>query len=164
MISMRHLTRQMVTASLALTLSACHSDNMSTATDSMSDDVSVQNDMMQDTTLADTDLDGVSNVDEGTGDIDGDGIPNYLDWDSDGDFISDTHEYNHPCTDQFAEVIAQSGQPDLQREFPEFGEIVPLVVTEFWYEPTATIVRFTSIETEVICTVAVEESTIVWSN
>jgi hypothetical protein len=164
MISTRHLTRHIVATGFVLALFACESDNMSAAPENMPDDAIVQDDMMQDIMLADTDEDGVSNADEGTGDIDGDGVPNYLDWDSDGDFISDAHEYNHPCSDQFAEVTARSGKPDLQREFPELSEIVPLVITEYWYEPIATIVRFTSMENEDSCTVVFEENSAVWRN
>lgn len=40
----------------------------------------------------DTDGDGIPNIDEGTGDADGDTIPNYLDTDSDGDGILDIDE------------------------------------------------------------------------
>ena len=47
--------------------------------------------ILDDVTGADTDGDGVSNEQEGSGDPDQDGIPNYLDLDSDGDSISDAH-------------------------------------------------------------------------
>lgn len=40
----------------------------------------------------DDDGDGISDIVEGTGDLDGDGIPNYLDEDSDGDGINDSVE------------------------------------------------------------------------
>ncbi len=113
---------------------------------------------------ADTDQDGVSNEIEGTGDPDGDGIPNYLDLDSDGDSISDAHEYNHPCQQEFDNYIAANGDPDEQREFPEFSERVPLVVTEYWFASMAKIVRFTSMETEDFCTVVEEENASQWSN
>lgn len=129
-------------------------------------DAMVQSDndalVQSDISAADTDGDGVSNAEEGTGDMDGDGVPNYLDLDSDGDSISDAHEYSHPCATYFAEVKADTGTPDLQREFPELSERVPLVVTEYWYESSATIVRFTSMETEDFCTVVVEDNAAVW--
>ena len=120
--------------------------------------------ILDDVTGADTDGDGVSNEQEGSGDPDQDGIPNYLDLDSDGDSISDAHEYNHPCASEFAALISRNGEPDQQREFPELSERVPLVVTEFWYENTATIVRFTSMETEDFCTVVTEQSASLWEN
>lgn len=113
--------------------------------------------------IVDTDNDGVGDVAEGTGDIDGDGIPNYLDLDSDGDAITDRHEYNHPCTERFAETITTNGEPDLERDFPVMSERVPLIVNEYWYESTATIIRFTSMETEDFCTVFTEPNTIVWN-
>eukprot|EP01043_Picozoa_sp_COSAG02_P106499 COSAG02_NODE_42501_length_384_cov_0.628070_2_plen_39_part_01 len=37
----------------------------------------------------DSDGDGIDDAVEGTGDVDGDGTPNYLDVDSDGDGIPD---------------------------------------------------------------------------
>lgn len=40
----------------------------------------------------DADFDGIPDVIEGAGDIDGDGIPNYIDLDSDGDTLPDTSE------------------------------------------------------------------------
>lgn len=120
--------------------------------------------LQNDESLSDTDNDGVSDADEGTGDMDGDGIPNYLDLDSDGDAISDAHEYNHPCTENFIETRSIYGTPDLQRDFPVMSERVPLVVTEYWYQSQATIVRFTSMETEDFCTVFTEENTVVWEN
>jgi hypothetical protein len=40
----------------------------------------------------DDDGDGISDIDEGTDDIDGDGLPNCLDTDSDGDGVSDAVE------------------------------------------------------------------------
>lgn len=43
--------------------------------------------------LEDMDHDGIADVAEGTGDTDGDGIPNVLDTDSDGDGISDADEH-----------------------------------------------------------------------
>ena len=43
-------------------------------------------------TKADSDGDGISDVDEGTGDSDGDTVPDYLDLDSDGDGIPDIDE------------------------------------------------------------------------
>lgn len=118
--------------------------------------------ILNDIVAADTDGDGVSNDEEGTGDLDGDGVPNYLDLDSDGDSISDAHEYNHPCAEEFSAQKNLNGNPDQQREFPELSERVPLVVTEYWYESSATIIRFTSMETEDFCTVVTEESATVW--
>jgi len=41
---------------------------------------------------ADQDNDGLSDAFEGTGDVDGDGIPNFLDRDSDGDLYADARE------------------------------------------------------------------------
>lgn len=120
--------------------------------------------ILNDAVAADTDGDGVSNDAEGTGDLDGDGVPNYLDLDSDGDSISDAHEYNHPCAEDFSTQKDLNGNPDKHREFPELSERVPLVVTEYWYESTATIIRFTSMETEDFCTVVTEESATVWDN
>ncbi len=160
MISTHYLSHTLCSVCVVVTLSACESDSESMVVNDAPDNTIMQNDITQ----SDTDGDGVSNADEGTGDIDGDGIPNYLDLDSDGDFISDAHEYNHPCAEKFSEVKAQSGDPDLQREFPELNERVPLVVTEYWYEPEATIVRFTSMETEDFCTVVVEDNSVVWNN
>jgi hypothetical protein len=148
---------------LIFSLGACNSgEEMAKAVPQSTPDDS--NIIQSDSTAADTDNDGVSDVEEGTGDMDGDGIPNYLDLDSDGDAISDAHEYNHPCTEQFAQTRSASGTPDLQRDFPVMSERVPLVVTEYWYESTATIVRFTSMETEDFCTVVVEENAVVWEN
>ncbi len=147
---------------LVIALAACDSDEtMSSA--ALSPD-NPGNLMQSDVTMTDTDNDGVSDVDEGTGDIDGDGIPNYLDLDSDGDAISDSHEYNHPCAERFAETKAANGPPDRERDFPVMSERVPLVVTEYWYESLSSIVRFTSMETEDFCTVFTEENTVVWNN
>lgn len=112
----------------------------------------------------DTDGDGVSNDAEGTGDLDGDGVPNYLDLDSDGDMVSDAHEYNHPCAAEFAISKEQYGEPTATRDYPEFSERVPLIVTEHWYADAATIVRFTSMETEDFCTVAEEQNASVWND
>ena len=112
----------------------------------------------------DTDGDGVSNDAEGTGDPDGDGIPNYLDLDSDGDLVSDAHEFNHPCSADFAIAIEQYGTPTATRDYPEFSERVPLIVTEHWYADSATIVRFTSMETEDFCTVAEEQNATIWTD
>lgn len=120
--------------------------------------------LFDDVADVDTDGDGASNDEEGTGDLDGDGVPNYLDLDSDGDSISDAHEFNHPCAEDFSAQKNLNGDPDRHREFPELSERVPLVVTEYWYESTATIIRFTSMETEDFCTVVTEESTTVWDN
>ena len=97
-------------------------------------------------------------------DDDNDGVPNYLDLDSDGDSISDSHEYNHPCAEKFTEYLASIGAPDASREFPELSERVPLVVTEYWYADTSMLVRFTSMETEDFCTVVEEENAVIWNN
>ena len=120
--------------------------------------------VQSDVDTIDTDGDGVSDAAEGTDDLDNDGVPNYLDLDSDGDSISDSHEYNHPCEEKFSDIESSFGKPDAMREFPELSERVPLVVTEFWYEASATIVRFTSMETEDFCTVVEEENTAIWNN
>ena len=44
-------------------------------------------------TLTDQDEDGLLDTDEGTGDPDGDGLPNYLDTDSDDDGVDDGLEH-----------------------------------------------------------------------
>lgn len=143
-----------------LVLTSCSSDDgMPTGTTGNDPDSML---LQNDSDAPDTDNDGVSDALEGAGDIDGDGIPNYLDLDSDGDAISDAHEYNHPCAEHFDNVRALNGEPDLERDFPVMSERVPLVVTEYWYESMATIVRFTSMETEDFCTVFNEENTVVW--
>ncbi len=112
----------------------------------------------------DTDGDGRSNDAEGTGDPDGDGIPNYLDLDSDGDSISDAHEYNHPCAADFAAAAEKFGTPTETRDYPELSERIPLIITEHWFSDSATIVRFTSLETEDFCTVAEEENASLWTD
>ncbi len=112
----------------------------------------------------DTDGDGRSNDAEGTGDPDGDGVPNYLDLDSDGDLVSDAHEYNHPCSSEFAVTAEKYGAPTATRDYPEFSERIPLIITEHWFADIATIVRFTSMETEDFCTVAEEQNTVVWTD
>ncbi len=155
---------------LAILVASCGGSNDSiTALEPANDEpiiaaASTASIILSDAGSTDTDGDGASNEVEGTGDIDGDGVPNYLDLDSDGDSISDAHEYNHPCADNFSAQKDLLGTPDLQREFPEFSERVPLVVTEYWFESTATIVRFTSMETEDFCTVVTEESATAWQN
>ena len=62
---------------------------------------------------ADSDLDGIADVAEGTGDTDGDGTPNTLDTDSDGDGISDTDEHVGvgPCSHRDGDG---DGRPDAQ--------------------------------------------------
>ena len=112
----------------------------------------------------DTDGDGRSNDAEGTGDPDGDGIPNYLDLDSDGDSVSDAHEYNHPCAPDFAAAAEKFGAPDATRDYPEQSERIPLIITEHWFSDSATLVRFTSLETEDFCTVAEEENASLWTD
>ena len=112
----------------------------------------------------DTDGDGRSDNEEGSGDPDGDGVPNYLDLDSDGDSISDAHEFNHPCTSQFAATQEIFGIPSDIRDFPTMLEGVPLVITEHWFSDAATLVRFTSQETEDFCTVVEEQNATIWDN
>ena len=122
---------------------------------------SAQNDVSD---QVDTDGDGVSDKVEGTDDPDNDGLPNYLDLDSDGDFVSDTHEYNHPCEADFAIQRGLYGEPDETRDYPQQGERIPLVINEFWYSDASLIVRFTSIETDDFCSVAEEHNASLWSN
>ena len=120
--------------------------------------------LQADDAAVDTDGDGVSNDVEGTGDPDGDGIPNYLDLDSDGDLVSDAHEFNHPCSAEFDVAIGQYGTLTASRDFPEFSERVPLIVTEYWFEDSATLVRFTSQETEDFCAVSEEQNATIWTD
>ncbi len=162
-LSLNKIVACLLTTGIAASVTACDSRSQQEAI-TPTEAVPIEGTIQNDVTLSDTDGDGVSNAEEGSGDEDGDGIPNYLDLDSDGDFISDAHEYNHPCTDKFSQTRAQSGAPDLQREYPEFSERVPLVVTEFWYENTTTLVRFTSMETEDFCTVVTEYNAVAWEN
>jgi len=112
----------------------------------------------------DTDGDGRSNDAEGIEDPDGDSIPNYLDLDSDGDGISDAHEYNHPCGADFAATTEKYGSPTATRDYRPTSERLPLIVDEFWYSDTATIVRFTSMETEDFCTVTEEQNATRWND
>lgn len=120
--------------------------------------------LQADNTSLDTDGDGVSNDVEGTEDPDGDGIPNYLDLDSDGDMVSDAHEFNHPCSAEFEVALNQYGTLTASRDFPEFSERVPLIVTEYWFEESATLVRFTSQETEDFCAVSEEQNATIWTD
>jgi hypothetical protein len=155
-------------ACLILTLTACGGSGENTTGSAVEPNTAAAIDnsgvLQSDNTTADTDGDGVSDVEEGTNDDDNDGVPNYLDLDSDGDSISDSHEYNHPCAEKFAEYQTSAGEPDASREFPELSERVPLVVTEYWYAATSTLVRFTSMETEDFCTVVKEENAAIWNN
>lgn len=144
---------------LALVLSGCGGSGGNTDSEIVGNEV--QNDISD---QVDTDGDGVSDKVEGTGDPDNDGLPNYLDLDSDGDYISDAHEYNHPCEANFAEQIELYGEPDETREYPQQGERIPLVITEYWYGSQSKIVRFTSIETDDFCTVSELENASLWSN
>jgi hypothetical protein len=112
----------------------------------------------------DTDGDGVSDKVEGTDDPDNDGLPNYLDLDSDGDFVSDTHEYNHPCEADFAIQRGLYGEPDEMRDFPQQGERIPLVINEYWYGDESMIIRFTSVETDDFCSVTEVHNASLWSN
>lgn len=168
-ISLFKPTLNLLTACIFLSLSACGSsgDNaqgpatepptLAAANDAPSNAPSAND-------LRDTDGDGMSDVKEGAEDTDNDGVPNYLDLDSDGDSISDSHEYNHPCAEKFADYRNTAGEPDDTREFPELSERVPLVVTEYWYAASAKLVRFTSMETEDFCTVVEEENAAIWNN
>lgn len=155
-------------ACLFLTLAACGGSGENTAEPGIEPELGAAMDnsgvVQSDTPTADTDGDGVSDAEEGTDDTDNDGVPNYLDLDSDGDSISDSHEYNHPCAEEFTKYQTNSGEPDASREFPELSERVPLVVTEYWYAASATLVRFTSMETEDFCTVVEEENASIWTN
>jgi len=157
----------LLSACLLLSLTACGSSEDNALSDADTPNLAAANDssgvVQSDSNNTDTDGDGASDADEGTGDPDGDGVPNYLDLDSDGDSISDRHEYNHPCEEQFTDYRANAGEPDDTREFPELSERVPLVVTEYWYGSTATLVRFTSMETEDFCTVVEEENAVPWN-
>lgn len=154
--TMRPFTHSTLLLYLAFLIAGCGgNENISTETNNPG--------LQSDGSFVDTDRDGVSDTEEGSGDMDGDGVPNYLDLDSDGDYISDAHEYNHPCADKFAAQKELSGAPDQQREFRELSERVPLIVTEYWYENTATIVRFTSMETEDFCTVVTEPDSSIWT-
>lgn len=158
---MSHHALKVLPVCLTLVLSGCGGSNEIA---DPSDTETLTSGPQSDISAADTDGDGVSDDEEGTGDIDGDGVPNYLDLDSDGDSISDSHEYNHPCTEEFENLTIRMGLPTDTREYPELSERVPLVVTEYWYSDTSTIVRFTSMETEDFCTVVEEENASRWSN
>ncbi len=158
----------LLSACLLLSLTACGSSDTDLQTDTNEPSIGAASDntgvVQSDVDAPDTDGDGVSDIEEGTGDADNDGVPNYLDLDSDGDSISDSHEYNHPCAEKFAEYRTNIGEPDDSREFPELSERVPLVVTEYWYASSATLVRFTSMETEDFCTVVEEPNAVIWNN
>lgn len=60
----------------------------------------------------DSDGDGISDADEGTTDLDGDGFPNYLDDDSDGDGISDADEAGDANPDSPPVDTDADGVPD----------------------------------------------------
>lgn len=159
----------LISACLLLSLTACGSSGDNATDPEVSEpELAAAQDapgiVQSDIDTTDTDGDGVSDQSEGTGDTDGDGVPNYLDLDSDGDSISDSHEYNHPCEEEFSQYRSSAGAPDEMREFPELSERVPLVVTEYWYADMAKIVRFTSMETEDFCTVVEEENAAIWAN
>ncbi len=165
---MQKLTLNTLLVTCAIALTACGGNGEPNATAGLqSDDVSTTGLIQADPVdgfAIDTDKDGASNDIEGTADIDGDGIPNYLDLDSDGDGISDAHEYNNPCAEKFAAAIAQYGPVTDTREFPELSERVPLVVAEYWFADSSTLVRFTSMETDDFCTVVEEKNTSVWTD
>ena len=117
--------------------------------------------IQSDDTSPDTDNDGRSNEAEGTEDLDGDGIPNYLDLDSDGDTVPDQHEYNNPCAADFAASNEKYGTPTDTRDYTA-QERVPLIITEHWYADSAILVRFSSMLTEDFCTVVEEENSTGW--
>ena len=146
-----------------LTLTACGGNNDSDPVTTEIAASAPSSLIFSDDTSPDTDNDGRSNDEEGTGDPDGDGIPNYLDLDSDGDSVPDSHEYNNPCGDEFAAQNEKYGTPSDTRDFIA-QERVPLIVTEHWYADCSTIVRFSSLLTEDFCTVVEEENTSKWSN
>jgi len=160
-------TKLSLLASLCvLALVGCGSDTATKATDNLNQPLSDASDnlIQNDGSSSDTDNDGRSNNAEGTGDADGDGVPNYLDLDSDGDSIPDSHEYNHPCSADFAAIQERMGQPTDSRDYPELSERIPLIVDEYWYADTSTIVRFTSMVTEDFCSVVEESDTSHWDN
>lgn len=162
---MQNLKLTTLLACCTIALSACGGNGASTATEDLnSPNTPIDGLIFSDDSPSDTDGDGVPNNAEGSSDPDGDGIPNYLDLDSDGDSISDAHEYNHPCAGNFAATIEKYGKATESREFPELSERVPLIVTEYWYADQATIVRFTSMETEDFCTVVEEQDATLWNN
>ena len=159
---MQNMKQITLLAFCTIALAACGGSNDS---DPVSNDADapLSNLIQADDISPDTDNDGRSNNEEGTDDPDGDGIPNYLDLDSDGDGVPDSHEYNNPCSGEFAEQNEKYGTPSDTRDFIA-QERVPLIVTEHWYADSATIVRFSSLLTEDFCTVVEEENTSKWSN
>jgi len=150
-------------ACCALALSACGGNSDSATETSAAPDTSIPNLLQADDSSPDTDNDGRSNNEEGTDDLDGDGVPNYLDLDSDGDRIPDSHEYNSPCAQDFALLNEKYGTPTDTRDYIA-EERVPLIVVEHWYADTATLVRFSSLLTEDFCTVVEEENASIWTN
>ena len=100
-----------------LTLTACGGNNDSDPVTTEIAASAPSSLIFSDDTSPDTDNDGRSNDEEGTGDPDGDGIPNYLDLDSDGDSVPDSHEYNNPCGDEFAAQNEKYGTPSDTRDF-----------------------------------------------
>ncbi len=87
---------------------------------------------------ADQDNDGLSDAVEGTGDVDGDGIPNFLDRDSDGDLYADARE---PAGDADGDGAPNFLDADADNDGFDDGEEVnrgtdPLDPTDF---PTATL-------------------------
>jgi|GEM_PF-6897338 len=166
---MKKLHTLTLVACCTMALSACSGDSESPDSLLANDDTGTANAIVgqgliqADDSSTDTDGDGRSNNEEGTGDPDGDGIPNYLDLDSDGDDVSDRHEYDHPCESEFAISNEEFGNPTDTRDYPDFSERVPLIITEHWYANSATLVRFTSQETEDFCTVVAEPNSTVWS-
>ncbi|MBU1243043.1 hypothetical protein KKD52_13575 [Myxococcota bacterium] len=62
----------------------------------------------------DSDANGIMDIIEGTGDVDGDGVPNFQDTDNDGDFIPDTVEIGDPS----------QGIPDTDNDgLPDYNDV-----------------------------------------
>ena len=158
---MQKLTSAILTTSSIFLLTACGGSNEISGPGNSNTLAGL---IQSDDSSPDTDGDGRSNSEEGSSDPDGDGVPNYLDLDSDGDGISDAHEFNHPCTDQFAAIQEKFGIPTDTREFPALAERLPIIVTEHWFSDSATLVRFTSMETEDFCTVVEEQNVTIRDN
>ncbi|MBI5091880.1 MAG: hypothetical protein HZB26_05470 [Candidatus Hydrogenedentes bacterium] len=81
----------------------------------------------------DTDKDGFTDGEEGTDDPDGDGVPNYLDDDSDGDALTDSNEFrigSDPCnqdTDGDGALdgfeVSRGKDPLSSLDMPAFGDV-----------------------------------------
>ena len=62
----------------------------------------------------DSDANGIMDIIEGTGDVDGDGVPNFQDIDNDGDYIPDTIEIGDPS----------QGIPDTDNDgIPDYNDV-----------------------------------------